>query len=149
MCAQSGSPRRAACGDARRGLLRIGVSLLLCVAAVAGPGAAVAAAATISLDQFGEVSALTYTAEPGEENHVVVSADATTLVISDPGVTITDFSPPGTCVVVTGLAQCSSAGIVQVDISLADLDDTGSIDDSFYAPLRGVSLSPAVPVTTS
>ncbi len=95
----------------------------------AAAAAALAAPANASTVFVSGGDAVDYNAEPGEANNLTVSRSGGNYVITDPGATITPIG--ATCASVSASqATCPALGIFNIDATLGDLGDTGTIDAS-------------------
>ncbi len=109
---------------ARRAILAPALAL---AALAALPAAAQGAATTVQVDNFdGKMRVL---ATAAEANRVTVSRTATQYVITDagPGATTADAAD---CSVAAAVVSCNAAVVNEIEVSLADLNDTALIADS-------------------
>ncbi|MGK2956272.1 MAG: calcium-binding protein, partial [Solirubrobacterales bacterium] len=88
-------------------------------------------------------SAITYSAIAGEVNKLTVTQVGSNIVIAETGGVIITPSVP--CVsLLPGTASCPVAGIRNISLTLQNMDDSASYDDSIGPPVTGVTIDAGV-----
>jgi Ca2+-binding RTX toxin-like protein len=124
-------------GRTRWGSTTAVVTLGLLLLAAVAPGAASGAQTALQISGDG----ITYTADNGETNAMVVSQQGNNYRFVDPGGFDVVGDVGGGCAWVgPGEATCPTTGITRFSIGLADLNDTFAVDVSVGAPLQRITV---------